>query len=159
MVLCHSMDAGRDTMRWWGYSNPTLCKRICLNFLHSQVTRWGMKKLRSWVLTISVAPKPPGGISTTSPFLVVPYDITTYLLQNQSDFRFNHANFQQCVHSIVYSLLNYIISPGQSLQQSDTFDHNNFYSSVLFLKYKSSFDVWECTHDHCLSTAFTTILI
>ena len=28
---------GGDTMRWYGHSNPTICKRICLNFLHSQV--------------------------------------------------------------------------------------------------------------------------
>ena len=22
---------GENTMRWWGHSNPTLCKRVCLN--------------------------------------------------------------------------------------------------------------------------------
>ena len=31
-----------DTMRWWAHSNPILCKRICLNFLHSQTE--GMQK-------------------------------------------------------------------------------------------------------------------
>ena len=35
--------SGGDTMRWWGHSNPTLCKRICLNFLHSQVV-WTPKR-------------------------------------------------------------------------------------------------------------------
>ena len=29
--------SGGDTMRWWGHSNPTICKKNCLNFLHSQV--------------------------------------------------------------------------------------------------------------------------
>ena len=28
--------SGRGIMRWWGHSSPTLCKRICLNVLHSQ---------------------------------------------------------------------------------------------------------------------------
>ena len=38
--------SGRDTMRGWAPSNPTLCKRICLNVLHSQVVGskfWGPK--------------------------------------------------------------------------------------------------------------------
>ena len=30
--------SGGDIMRWQGHSDPTLCKRICLNFLHSQAT-------------------------------------------------------------------------------------------------------------------------
>ena len=29
--------SGGNTMRWWGLSNSTKCKRICLNFFHSQV--------------------------------------------------------------------------------------------------------------------------
>ena len=31
-----------DTMRWWGHASPTVCKRICLNFLHLQAV--GTKK-------------------------------------------------------------------------------------------------------------------
>ena len=30
--------SGGDTMRWWGHSNPTLCKRICFNFFTHAVT-------------------------------------------------------------------------------------------------------------------------
>ena len=41
-----------DTMKFWGHSNSTLCKRICLNFLHSRAT--GTQKLQA------LAPKPPG---------------------------------------------------------------------------------------------------
>ena len=40
MVLCHSMNVGSvvgHTMRWWGLSSPTLCEKICFNFLHSYV--------------------------------------------------------------------------------------------------------------------------
>ena len=36
-------------VQWWTQSNPTLCKRICLNFLHSQAV--AMQKLRPQVLT------------------------------------------------------------------------------------------------------------
>ena len=36
-----------DTMSWWGHSNPTICKGICLNFLQSQVRGGGMQKF--WV--------------------------------------------------------------------------------------------------------------
>ena len=38
--------SGGDTMRWRGHSTPTLHKRICFNFLHSQAVgienTWGM---------------------------------------------------------------------------------------------------------------------
>ena len=34
--------SGGDTLRWWGHSNITLCKIICLNLLHSQAA--GMQK-------------------------------------------------------------------------------------------------------------------
>ena len=40
MVLCHSMSTGSVEgipKRWWGHSNPALCKGICLTFLQSQV--------------------------------------------------------------------------------------------------------------------------
>ena len=32
------------TMVWWGHSNTTLCRSICLNFLHSQAV--GIKNFR-----------------------------------------------------------------------------------------------------------------
>ena len=41
--------SGGDTMRWLGRSNPTLCKRSFLNFLHSQVAgtkNFGCESLR-----------------------------------------------------------------------------------------------------------------
>ena len=31
--------SGGDTMRWWGQSNPKICKRIGLNLLHSQAVK------------------------------------------------------------------------------------------------------------------------
>ena len=53
MVLCHSMQ-----VQWWEYhevwglSNPTVCKRICLNSLHSKAVE--MQKLQVWVLAPSL---------------------------------------------------------------------------------------------------------
>ena len=37
LSFCDCRFSSRDTMRSWGHSNPTLRKRICLTFLHSQV--------------------------------------------------------------------------------------------------------------------------
>ena len=62
--------SGGDTMRWWGHSNPTLCKRICLNFCtrrqwdektsdmgthtiaHAEVTWWNLYYLNFFLLVI-----------------------------------------------------------------------------------------------------------
>ena len=37
LSFCDCRFSSGDTIRWWGHSNPTLRKRICLTFLHSQV--------------------------------------------------------------------------------------------------------------------------
>ena len=67
MVLCHTNSAdsvvtGGDTVKWWGHSNPTLCKRTCLNFLHSQV----VETQELWVRAFAALPalEPPGETST-----------------------------------------------------------------------------------------------
>ena len=59
--------SGGDTMRRWGHSNLTLCKRIYFNFLRSQVA--GTQKLwasSAWPSLMQfLAPgnnEPPGGI-------------------------------------------------------------------------------------------------
>ena len=48
--------SGRDTMRWWRHSNPTLCNIIYLNILHSQAV--GMQKLWVRALMPSLTPEP-----------------------------------------------------------------------------------------------------
>ena len=56
--------SNRDTMRWLGTLKPYHMPKICLNFLHSQVA--GMEIPGVQVL----APVPPGGISTSSDYLI-----------------------------------------------------------------------------------------
>ena len=55
-------------VQWWGHSNLTLCKRICLNILHSQAVGWKHFGLRTHTISHSrawvLAPGLPGGIST-----------------------------------------------------------------------------------------------
>ena len=48
-------------MGWWGHSNPTLCKRICLNFLNSLAA--GLQELQAQALMPLFMPKKPGETS------------------------------------------------------------------------------------------------
>ena len=55
--------SGGNTMMWWWHSNHTLCIRICLNVLHSQVAE--TKNFQALALVPSLASEPPSGIFTT----------------------------------------------------------------------------------------------
>ena len=56
--------SGGDTMRWWRHSNPTLCKKICLNFFALTDSRG--TKLRVQMLVPWLAPELPGETFTNN---------------------------------------------------------------------------------------------
>ena len=58
---------GGDIMRWWGHSNLTLCKRICLSFLHSLAA--GLQELQAQALMPLFMTKKPGETSLNRPLL------------------------------------------------------------------------------------------
>ena len=54
--------SGRDTMRWWGHSNPALCKRICFFLTFYSHRQWGGGTKKIQARALSLEPEPPGDI-------------------------------------------------------------------------------------------------
>ena len=67
-MIPHLETTQRALREIWGHSNPTLCKRICLNFFCSQVV--GMQNLWAWVFMPSHTFEPPGETFTNYFYLL-----------------------------------------------------------------------------------------